>query len=101
MLDSSLWRIRVRVSGRRSLAKLGCSGVGSIGVLEEGESIDWRLSEFERDWRLLLEAEEEVVVEAVVEEVEEEDWSAFRVRLRVGAMESGVEDLLLIPILRV
>jgi len=48
-LDSSLWRIRARVSGGSSLIKLKRSAVGSIGVLQAREFVDWRLREFERD----------------------------------------------------
>jgi len=73
MLDSSLWRMRVRVSGGPSLVKLRRPDVDSIGVLEARESIGWRLSEFERDCRLLLEAEEDVVVEVVEEDVDSAD----------------------------
>ena len=48
-LDSSLWRIRVRVSGGPSLIKLKRSAVGSIGVLQARVFVDWRVREFERD----------------------------------------------------
>jgi hypothetical protein len=80
------------------LAKLNRSAVRSIGVLEARESMDWRLSEFERDWRLLLEVE--VDVEVVDEDVDSAEWSEIRVPFRVGAMESGVADRLLVPLLR-
>jgi hypothetical protein len=36
------------------------------------------LSEFEREWRLLLVVEFDVDVEVLVEDVDSDDWSDFR-----------------------
>jgi hypothetical protein len=93
MLDSSLWRIRVRVSGGPSWIKLKRSAAGSIGVT----AATVRLSEFERDWRLLLvvEVEADVEVLVVVEDVDPADWSDFREPFRVAAVGSGVAERLL------
>jgi hypothetical protein len=77
MLDSPLWRIRVRVSGR-SLLELKCSALGSAGVATAMLFVDWRWSEFERDWRLLLVVEFDVDVEVLVEDFDSNDWSDFR-----------------------
>jgi hypothetical protein len=40
--------------------------------------VDWRWSEFERDWRLLLVVEFDVDVEVLVEDVDSNDWGDFR-----------------------
>jgi hypothetical protein len=98
MLDSSLWRIRVRVSGGPSWMKLNRSAVGSTGLAKAMAFVDWRLSEFERDWRLLLVVEVEVDVEAVVEDVDSADWSDFCEPFRVAPVGSGVEERLLKPL---
>lgn len=94
MLDSSLWRIRVRVRGGPLLPKLKRSAVGSTGVLR-ARVLDWRLSEFERDWALLFVVEVEVDVEVVVVDVDSVVWCDLRELLRVGTVGSGVAERLL------
>jgi hypothetical protein len=90
MLDSSLWRIRVRVSGGPSWIKLKRSAAGSIGVA----ATVVRLSEFERDWRLLLVVEVEADVEVVVEDVDPAGRSDFREPFRVAVVGSGIAERL-------
>jgi hypothetical protein len=49
--------------------------LGSTGVATAMLFVDWRLSEFEREWRLLLVVEFDVDVEVLVEDVDSDDWS--------------------------
>jgi hypothetical protein len=95
-LDSSLWRIRVRVSGGQSLLQLRRSAAGSTVVLEVKEFVDWRLRELERDGRLLLEVEVEVDADMIEDNDESPDWSDFREILRSDTVVSGVTERLLV-----
>jgi hypothetical protein len=60
------------------LVELKRSVLGSTGVATAMLFVDWRLSEFEREWRLLLGVEFDVDVEVLVEDVDSDDWSDFR-----------------------
>jgi hypothetical protein len=94
MLDSSLWRIRVRVRGGPLLVKLKRSAVGSVAVTG-ATMLDRRLSEFERDWRLLFVVDVEVDVEVVVVDVDSVVRNDLRELLRIGIIGSGVVERLL------
>jgi hypothetical protein len=60
------------------LIELKRSALGSIGVATAMLFVDWRWSEFERDWRLLLVVEFDVDVDVLVEGVDLDDWTEFR-----------------------
>jgi hypothetical protein len=82
------------VSGAAPLMKLKRSAIGSAWVVEARLFLDLRLSELERDWRLLLELEVEVDVEEFVVVVDADDCGEFPESLGVSAVGLGVVERL-------